>query len=149
MNWSRVFIFYMTLTALFLLAFLYITGKPDPDAGVPALNMFLFVMPPFAFVLTAVVILFSLISWFTYARYTGIQEVALSEQSVSLSGGQGTTDLPWTKFDNYKETPWHILLYREDNWLLLPKRAFHSWEDRERCDYLLERHLTRTRWFEK
>ncbi len=55
--------------------------------------------------------------------------------------------LPWSRFARYKEACWMFILWRGPFWIMLPKRAFESWDDVDRCRHLLQSHLQRSRWF--
>lgn len=74
--------------------------------------------------------------------------VRLSETSLTLSENDGTSEVPWSRFARYKETPWSFLAWKgQHDWLLLPKSVFPSIPAQERCRELFARHLKRSTWF--
>ena len=127
---------------------LYAAANPPPNAvNSPAKVFILFIVPFFLIFTTIIVIVFSVHSWFLHVKYGGPEDVALSDESVIFSGANGSGVLPWTRFDHYKETPWHFILWRSSNWMMLPKRAFSSWDELNRCRDLLDHRLKHSRWF--
>ena len=92
---------------------LYAAANPPPNAvNSPAKVFILFIVPFFLIFTTIIVIVFSVHSWFLHVKYGGPEDVALSDESVIFSGANGSGVLPWTRFDHYKETPWHFILWR-------------------------------------
>ena len=127
---------------------LYSAANPPPDAVNSATKVFVFfVIPFFLVVVTMIVMMLSIHSWRISAKYAGAQEIALSEQSMTFSGPDGSGVLPWTRFENYKETPWNFIVWRGSHWMMLPKRAFSSWDELNRCRDILDHHLQHSRWF--
>jgi hypothetical protein len=127
---------------------LYAAANPPPNAVISATKVFIiFIVPFFLVCVTMIVMIFSIQSWRLHAKYAGPHEIALSEQSVAFSRTDGKGVLPWTSFEHYQETPWHFLMWRGSHWVMLPKRAFTSWDDPSRCRDLLQRHLKHSRWF--
>jgi hypothetical protein len=127
---------------------LYTAANPPPNAVNSATKVFvLFEVPFFLICVTMIVMISSISSWRLHAKRTGPQEIALSEKSVTFSGTDGSGVLPWTTFEHYQETPWHFIFWRGSQWMMLPKRAFASWDDLNRCRDLLDHRLTHSRWF--
>jgi hypothetical protein len=138
----------LAVAGLLLGASLYAAAEPPPDAVRSATEVFLmFALPFFLVSVTMVILISSVHAWRSHARYTGPQEITLSEESVAFAGTDGSGTVPWTRFEHYKETPWSFILWRGSLWMMLPKRAFTSCDDLTRCRYLLERHLQQSRWF--
>ena len=127
---------------------LYAAANPPPNAvNSPAKVFILFVVPFILICVTMIVMLSSVHSWRLHVKYGGPEDIALSDESVVFSGANGSGVLPWTRFDHYKETPWHFILWRGSNWMMLPKRAFSSWDELNRCRDLLDHRLKHSRWF--
>ena len=144
----RTWGFCLFVGVLLLGVSLYSAANPPPNAVISASKVFLFFVVPFFLILvTMIVMMFSIHSWRLHVKYASPQEIALSEQSVTFSGTTGSGILPWTSFDHYKETPWNFILWRGVHWMVLPKRAFQSWDDLSRCCELLDHHLEHSRWF--
>jgi hypothetical protein len=127
---------------------LYAAAHPPPRAVNSNTKVFFMFVCPFYLVLVTMVVLMSSIrGWLAHRKYTGLQQVALSDVSVEFAGADGTGAVPWTSFKHYKETLWSFILWRGPIWMLLPKRAFASEDDLCRCRELLDRHLQRSGWF--
>ena len=127
---------------------LYHVAHPPPDAVNSAVDLFLvFELPFFVVCVTMIILIFSVRSWLSHAKYNGPQELAISEMSVEFAGVDGSGTLPWTTFKYYKETPWSFIVWRGWRWIMFPKRAFASWDDLGRCREILNRNLQRSRWF--
>ena len=126
---------------------LYSAANPPPNAVISASKVFLFFVVPFFLILVTMIVMMFAIHSCLHVKYASPQEIALSEQSVTFSGTTGSGILPWTSFDHYKETPWSFILWRGAHWMVLPKRAFQSWDDLSRCRELLDHHLEHSRWF--
>jgi hypothetical protein len=134
---------------LVLGTFLYSESHRPPDAVVPATILFAFVVVPFVVILFTMTVMIAAIHywWRMYGKYAGSQEITLTEQAISLSGTDGSGVLPWSAFKYYKETPWAFLFWHGSVWMMLPKRAFTSWDDLIRCREVLDQRLEHSRWF--
>jgi hypothetical protein len=86
--------------------------------------------------------------WLSHRGQFKRRTVRLSETSLTLSENDGTSEVPWSRFTRYKETPWSFLAWKgQHDWLQLPKSAFPSIPAQERCRELFARHLKRSTWF--
>jgi hypothetical protein len=126
-------------------------GRAPENAVHSDTEVFLFMLPFFLLFVLMAILIFSFHSWRTLAKYCIPQDVAISERSITLASIDGSSMLPWRTYAFYKETWWSFILWhgsawRCSNWILLPKRAFASWDDVGRCRELLEQHLKRSRW---
>ncbi len=138
----------LALSGLVLGPFLFWAVNPPAAAVDPPMTQFFSFIVPFLLVcVTMAVLLFSIARWRSQAKFTASQEIGLSEQSVTCSGTDGNAILPWAGFEYYKETPWNFIFWRGRRWIVLPKRAFSSWDDQRRCRDLLDQHLKYSRWF--
>jgi len=127
---------------------LYSAANPPPNVVNSAAKVFLlFVVPFFLVCVTMIVMIFSVHSWRLHVKYAGPEEVALCEESIAFSSANASGVFPWTRFEHYKETRWHFILWRGSRWMMLPKRAFTSWDDLNRCRELLDHRLRHSRWF--
>jgi hypothetical protein len=129
------------------------TANPPQNPVLSETEVFFMFMLPFLLVVVMMIIfIFSFHAWRSHAKYCIPQEIALSEESIAFAGADASGTLPWTAFENYKETWWSFILWRGSFWrcslwIMFPKRAFTSWDDRSRCRDFLSRHLQRSRWF--
>jgi hypothetical protein len=141
------------LAAAALVSSAFLSAGSAPDNAVHSdTEVFLFMLPFFLLFVLMAILMFSFHSWRTHAKYLILQEVAISDESIAFASAEGSGTLPWITYAFYKETWWSFILWhgsawRCSNWVLLPKRAFASWDDLSRCRDLLERHLKRSRWF--
>ncbi len=121
---------------------------PAPGAaGSPAENLLYFVLPFCLNLALLVVFVFSVGKWWLDRRYPGPRTFGLSDGGVTLGAPDGSSAAPWSRFARYKETRWMFILWRGPFWIMLPKRAFESLDDVDRCRHLLQSHLQRSRWF--
>jgi len=107
----------------------------------------IFMFAVFLVFITTIILVFSVRGWLSHARYSGSQEITLSEESIDFAGPAGSGTVPWTRFKHYKETFWSFIIWRGSVWMMFPKRAFESWDDVSSCRELLGRHLQKSRWF--
>jgi hypothetical protein len=125
-------------------------AHPSPRAVYSTTQMFFMFVLPSIFVMMAFLILVgSVHSWLTHSKHSPPQEVALSEESIVFSGRDASGTLPWTAYPCYRETPWSFILWNPSGGAstMLPKRAFTTSDDVQRCRDLLARHLRRSWWF--
>jgi hypothetical protein len=86
--------------------------------------------------------------WLSHRGQFKRRTVRLSQTSLTLSENDGTSEVPWSRFTCYKETPWSFLAWKgRHDWLYLPKSAFPSIPAPERCRELFAGHLKRSTWF--
>jgi hypothetical protein len=154
-----------TLASWFIWGIIVVTGvliatvtflpsdEPPQNPVFSTTEVFLMFMLPFYFVVAITILLiFSFHAWFSRAKYSDPEEFAFSEESISFAGLAASGTFPWTNLTHYKETWSSFILWRGSSWrssayMILPKRAFASWDDVSRCRNLLDRHLRRSRWF--
>jgi hypothetical protein len=141
---------YLVVLVMIIGITLYSAAHPPPHAVYSTAQVFFMFEVPFLFVMMAVMTLvISVYTWRLHAKYLLPQELVLSDNSLEFSGADGQGVLPWSTYTRYKETCWSFILWnpRTSLWTMLPKRAFASRNDLERCRSLLARHLLRSRWF--
>jgi hypothetical protein len=127
---------------------LYSAANPPPNpVNSNTKVFFMFVCPFYLVCVTMVIVIFSVHGWLNHAKYNSTQEVGLSEASLEFAGTDGSGTIAWTTFKHYKETLWSFIIWRGSQWAMLPKRAFASWDDINKCRELLDCHLQRSRWF--
>jgi hypothetical protein len=141
---------YLVVLVMIIGITLYSAAHPPPNAVDSAVQVFFMFEVPFLLVMMAVMTLvISVYTWRLHAKYLLPQELVLSGLSLEFSGEDGQGMLPWSTYTRYKETRWSFILWnpRTSLWTMLPKRAFASRDDLERCRSLLARHLLKSRWF--
>ena len=126
-----------------------LTPPPRPNAKIDHWELILAIVFLMFIVMSA---LFGMIAatqfWFAHSRLFKRRTVRLADASLTLAESDGVSEIPWSTFICYKETPWSFIAWKgRHNWLLLPKSAFPSIPARERCRELLARHLKRSTWF--
>jgi hypothetical protein len=128
--------------------FLYSLLFPTPDAlpVTPGTIWLLFLpllIPP-----AMCIVVFSILPWRAHAKHPDPQQLSLSEESVDFAGNEGQGMVGWANFRFYKETRRSFIFWGRDRslWVMLPKRAFVSPDDVQRCRALLSRHLRKSRW---
>lgn len=138
----------LLMCGLQLGAFVYVAVNPPPDAVVSTSTVFFFfTLPLMVFMAVIMIAVVSVHSWYTAGKSGGVREIVFSSQSVAVTDTTGNAVVPWTNFEHYKETPWLFILWRRPFWLVIPKRAFASWNDVDRFRELLEQHLKYSSWF--
>jgi hypothetical protein len=108
---------------------------------------FMFMLPTTLLMALMIIALASIHPWFLHKKLLTHQEVSLSADDITFASADGTSRVPWTTYARYKETRRSLLLWKGRLWMLLPKRAFASADELDRCRALLARHLIRSRWF--
>jgi hypothetical protein len=145
-TWGMIIFF----EGIFLGATLYAAVHPAPGAVNSSARIFFMFEFPFQVVLMVMMIfLFSLLTWRAHTKYLVPQDMVLTKETIHIASRDGTGIIPWTAYGCYKETRRSFILWkpRESGWLMLPKRAFASADDMQRCRALLAGHLRRSRWF--
>jgi hypothetical protein len=138
----------LALTGLLLGVSLYSAANPPPDAVTSPAEvfvLFMFFMVPLC--VAIVVMMFTFVRWRSDAKHGGDWELSLSETGLAFTSPGASGVFQWSDFKYYKETPWHFIIWQGARWMMLPKRAFASWDDLERCGDVLNRHLRNSRWF--
>jgi YcxB-like protein len=129
---------------------LYQDVHPSPRAVYTGVQVYFMFMLPFTFVMAGMIISIATIHpWLSHKKHLIPCEVALSTDSITSANSDGFSVLPWTNYKRYKETRRCFIMWNPQNrlWVLLPRRAFVSPGEWERCRELLARHLRKSRWF--
>lgn len=127
--------------------FLLAAINPRPNAVNSPAKVLVMLVPFYLYCATFLIGIFSVLSWQSQRKQASPREIALSEECVVLSGADGVATLPWTNFVHFKETFRGFIIWRGSFWVMLPKRSFASLNDLLWCQDVLERRLTRSRWF--
>jgi hypothetical protein len=138
------------IAAFILGTCLYQDIHPSPRAVYSGVQVYFMFMLPFTFVMAAMIISIATIHpWLSHKKHLIPSEVALSTESIASASSDGVGVLPWTTYTRYKETRRSFIIWNPQNhlWVLLPRRAFVSPDDWQRCRELLARHLRKSRLF--
>jgi hypothetical protein len=138
----------LAMEVLVLAALLSASANPAPNGPArPALDAS-FLLFPLVMPIVLMIALFTIQPWLSQRKHSTSQEVALSEDGIFFNGGDGSGNLAWSTFTNFKETQNCFILARRWTrvWFLLPKGSFATREDVQRCRWLLEGHLRRSKW---
>jgi hypothetical protein len=147
---SLTWAFVIGFTALMIGAALFAVANPPPNAVFTGPQIFvIFVLPSLLVMAAFLILVISVHSWWTYSRTAVPQELSLPPDSIGFSGPDGDGTRPWSLYNRFKETRRSFVLWnaRTSAWAQLPKRAFRSEDDVQRCRDLLSRHLQPSRWF--
>jgi len=128
---------------------LYSAAYPPPRAVYSATQVFFVATLPVMLLMVAMIVfLNSFYHWRAHTHYLVAQEAILSDGHIVMTSSQGRSEVAWTAFTGFKETPWSFILWGDGSlWMLLPKRAFGSTAEQQRCSALLAAHLSRSRRF--
>ena len=145
----RTWAIVLGLMGLFGVISLYSAAYPPPGAVYSATQVFFMATLPVMLLMVAMIVfLNSFYHWRAHTHYLVAQEAILSNDRVVLTSSQGRSELAWTAFGGFKETRWSFILWGDGSlWLLLPKRAFTSTAEQQRCSALLAAHLSRSSRF--
>jgi hypothetical protein len=108
---------------------------------------FMFMLPTTLLMALMIIAIASIHPWFSHRKLLTDQEVLLSADAITFASADGASSVPWSTYARYKETRRSLLIWKGRLWMLLPKRAFASADQLDRCRALLVRHLGRSRWF--
>jgi len=126
-------------------------ASPPPNAVYSATQVYFMFILPFLLVTSLVVVLGgSVLSWWSHSRRAAAVDLVLSPDSIAFSGPEGSGALPWSTYDRFKETRRSFFLWKSSGasaWMLLPKRAFATVEEADRCRDMLSSHLRPSSWF--
>jgi len=75
------------------------------------------------------------------------QKVVVTDECVASYNSENVAAIPWAQLGRWLETPWNFILWRRGFWMILPKRAFASRNDVDRCRALLGFRSKRSRCF--
>jgi len=126
----------------------YSMFNPPPEyVNSPAKVLFVFALPFLLVLIPVVLFIAAFLSWRSERKLLLSRELSLSEEAFLFTGKDGSGSLQWSTYECYKETPWSFIIWRGSNWLMLPKRAFLSANDKDYCRDLLQKHLRRSQWF--
>lgn len=105
-------------------------------------------LPLFGFVVTMIVLV-ALISWRSERRRHGERRLVLSDHELGSESALERCTVSWSAFANFMENRWAFFLWdaRRTTWHMIPKRAFASAAELDRCRALLSRRLRRSPWF--
>jgi hypothetical protein len=140
---------FMITLAAGAIIWLALTAGPAPNRKVEHLGLIVSIV---ILMILAFAVLFGFIVatqfWLAHRGHFKRRTVRLNDASLALAESDGMSEVPWSAFAHYKETPWSFLAWKgRQNWLLLPKSAFPSIPAQERCRELFARHLKRSTWF--
>jgi hypothetical protein len=121
---------------------------PSPHAVYSATQVyFMFMLPTTLLMAVMIIAIASVYPWFLHRRLLTPQEVSLTADAITCASADGDASVPWTAYARYKETRRSFILWKGQVWMLVPKRAFASAEELDRCRALFATHLERSRWF--
>jgi hypothetical protein len=145
----RTWAIVLGLIGVFGAIYLYSAAYPPPRAVYSATQVFFMAMLPFMLLMIVMIVfLNSFYHWRAHTHYLVTQETILSEKGVVVTSSQGRSEVAWTAFAGFKETRWSFILWGDGAlWMLLPKRAFASTAEKQRCSALLAARLSRSRRF--
>src|SRR5262249_42109739 len=109
----------------------------------------LFVLPFCTLMSAAMVPIIAFKTWRDHTKYLVPRRLVLGGEAVEFVTSHESGTIPWTNFQFYLENRWSFIMWnpRGRSWDLLPKRAFASAADLERCRALLKLRLRPSRWF--
>ena len=130
---------------------LLLLGTWKPFAGVadvPASRM-VAAMLGFFGLLVAVILLRTLLEWLSERRHHGLRRIVVSSDEIRCDDDLEHGAISWSALANYMENRWAFFIWdaRRLSWQMIPKRAFASVADLDRCRDLLSRRLRPSRWF--
>lgn len=140
----------LAVLGLFIGTYVYALLNPPPEAvNSPTKVFFIFELPFMAFVVIGTILLYSFVTWRQHAKFLTPQQVVLSAKSIRMTSRDGDGTLPWSTYPRYKETRRSFILWnpRGRAWMMLPKRAFASKDDQERCRMLLASNSRQSIWY--
>ncbi len=126
------------------------TFAPPPNARPDRSPMAMLVaLIPIGVTVPLIVLLVAFQQWRAHAGYHDWQTWRLSDSGLEFTGRDEHGSLPWSAYPRYKETRRCFIVWNPSNaaWLLLPKRAFNSFDDVRQCRELLSRQVRPSRWF--
>ncbi len=125
-------------------------AHPSPRAVFSATQIyFMFMLPATLLIAVMIIFIAAIHPWWSHTEHLVPQEMAFSNESIAAASADGSGVLSWTTYSSYKETRWSFILWRGWGrfWMLVPKRAFGSADELERCRALLAARLRRSPWF--
>ncbi len=131
-------------------ACLYEAAHPPPDAvNSPAKVYFVFMLPFMTVMMAVIVPGVAFMAWRMDKKYLGPRQIVLGNERIEFASVLESGHLPWTAFKYWLENRWCFLVWHPGGpkWEMLPKRAFASATERDRCRDLLRQRLRRSRWF--
>lgn len=146
----RVAAMILAVLLLFVVTTVYNFVNPPPDAiNSPLKVLLVFEIPFWALMVPFMYLVVSIATWRQHKKYLVPQEVILSAKSIRITSRDENSALPWSSYPRYKETRRLFILWnpRGRGWLMIPKRAFASKEDQERCRMLLAGNSRAGRWY--
>jgi hypothetical protein len=132
---------------LFIVAHSLKNHRPEYADATRAAALYGFTLLLFLVVSALVVMAFAAWSWRSYAKAPGPQTISFADEALAISGPDGSATLPWATYEHCLESRWHFILWRGEQWLLLPKREFASDDELSRFRGLLASHLKPAPWF--
>lgn len=125
------------------------TWKPFAGvADIPAHRVVTEMLGVFGLVF-AVILLVTLVAWLSDRKYRSLRRIVLSNDEIQCDDDLERGVIPWSAYAKYMENRWAFFIWdaRRLSWHMLPKRAFASVADLDRCRDLLSRKLRPSRWF--
>jgi len=121
---------------------------PAPDALPVTAGTIWLLFLPLLIPVAMCILVFSILPWRIHAKNPDPEQLSLSYESVDFAGNEGKGTVGWADFRYYKETRRSFFFWGPNRSLsvLVPKRAFASAEDVQRCRALLSHHLRKSRW---
>jgi YcxB-like protein len=97
----------------------------------------------------SVSVLGMLIAWRSERRRHGARRLVLSEYELHSESALERCSVTWSALANFMENRWAFFVWesRSRAWHMIPKRAFASAVEIDRCRDLLSRRLRRSPWF--
>jgi hypothetical protein len=129
---------------------LYSAVNPPPHAIHSASNVFFVFTVPFLILMSGFVILvISLSGRFLHRKYLIPLRIVLSKESIQITSSDEASVIPWKTYKYFKETRRSFIIWdpKGSHWFLLPKRAFTSAADLEKCREFLAQNLKPSRQF--
>jgi uncharacterized membrane protein YidH (DUF202 family) len=151
---NRMFISWTTKGFLLLVYgfmignFFYMEAHPDPGAvNSPAKVIFVFALPIFTIMLAIILPIGAFFQWRSHTKFLPPRQLALSPARIGIAEPDGIAYAPWTAYKYWREGRSCFVIWKGRQWDLLPKRAFSSPADIEKCRTILRQNLKRSRWF--
>jgi ABC-type transport system involved in cytochrome c biogenesis permease subunit len=148
---NSCFVWGAILAALgvFIGSYVHALLYPSPDAVNSSTKVFMIMLPFMALMVIGMILLASFVHWRQHKKYLTEQQVILSGKSIRMISGDADGTLPWSAYPRYKKTRRNFILWnpRSRAWVMLPKRAFASKDEIERCRMLLASNSRPSRWY--
>jgi hypothetical protein len=148
-SWRTRTILLAVLAPVVVVPLLLTTRKPLAGvADIPANRVATDMLGMFGLVV-AVILLRALVAWLSDRKHHGLRRIVLSSDEIRCDDDLERGVIPWSAYAKYMENRWAFFIWdaRRLSWHMLPKRAFASVADLDRCRGLLSRRLRPSRWF--